>query len=340
VRQGEQHRGLVGLDIGSTSVKLVELSGEPGSFLLENIAVVAVPEGASSSAYEQAISLVLEGKDLQTERVATSISGRKVAVRGMKFPALAEKELEGAIRYEGSQVIAFDIDDSYADHCVVKSSDSGTESMNVLFVAARKEAVDGRTSLLETTGLEPRVVGVDALVLLDALLEREDLPDTFGVVNMGAVNTSIGITRLNSVPFVRDIDIAGISYTTEIAAALSIELDEAEKLKITGIEKEPEAYRAAEMVTRRLVKELSRSLIYYQTRNNDSPVTELFLCGGASGLAGVRESIAEMLNVRVTNWSPLEYVGIDDDRFDAEAVKRLSPVASLAAALAMKQDPN
>lgn len=340
MRQSEQHRGLVGLDVGSTSVKLIELSGEPGSFMLENIAVVAVPERASSSAYEQAISLVLEGKELQTERVATSISGRKVAVRGMRFPVLAEKELEGAIRYEGSQVIAFDIDDSYADHCVLTSSDCGAQSMDVLFVAARKEAVDGRTSLLESTGLEPRVVGVDALVLLDALLERDELPETFGVVNMGASNTSIGITRADAVPFVRDIDIAGISYTEEIAAALSIELDEAEKLKITGVEREPEAYRAVEMVTRRLVKELSRSVVYYQTRNNDSPVTELFLCGGASGLAGVKESIAEMLNVKVTNWSPLEYVSIDDARFDAEAVKKLSPVTSLAAALAMKQDPN
>ncbi|MBN2565315.1 MAG: type IV pilus assembly protein PilM [Candidatus Eisenbacteria bacterium] len=340
MRQSEQHRGLVGLDIGSTSVKLVELSGQPGSFALENIAVVAVPEDASSSAYCQAISLVLEGKDLQTERVATSISGRKVAVRGMRFPRLADKEIAGAIRYEGSQVIAFDIDDSYADHCVMKPADSHLEFMDILFVAARKEAVDARTTLLEGAGLEPRVVGVDALVLLDALLERDDLPETFGVVNMGAVNTSIGITREDAVPFVRDIDIAGSSYTAAIASALSIDLEEAEKLKITGVERDPEAYRAAEGVTRRLVKELSRSLVYYQTRGNGSPVNTLFLCGGSSSLPGVREAMSELLSVEVRIWSPLDDIGIDDARFDAQAVTKLSPVASLAAALAMKQDPN
>jgi type IV pilus assembly protein PilM len=340
LRQTEQHRRLVGLDIGSTSVKLVELSGQPGSFTLENIAVVAVPEDASSSAYGQAISLVLEGKELSTGRVATAISGRKVAVRGMRFPLLAEKELDGAIRYEGSQVIAFNIDDSYSDHCLMQPAESHPKFMDILFVAARKDAVDGRAKLLEGAGLEPRVIGVDALVLLDSLLRRDDLAETFGVINIGALNTSIGITRANAVPFVRDIEIAGSSYTAAIASALSIDFDEAEKIKITAIEQDPEAYRAAEGVTRRLVKELSRSLVYYQTRGNGSPVNELFLCGGSSALPGIREAIAEMLNVEVKHWSPLEEVEIDDARFDTEAVSRLSPIVSLAAALAMKQDPN
>jgi type IV pilus assembly protein PilM len=336
----EQHRGLVGLDIGSTSVKLVELSGQPGSFSLENIAVVAVPEDASSSAYGQAIRLLLEGKELQTDRVATAISGRKVAVRGMKFPVLADKELAGAIRYEGSQVIAFDIDDSYADHCVMEPADARPESMDVLFVAARKEAVDARTSLIEASGLEARIVGVDALVLLDALIGREELPETFGVVNIGATNTSIGIAREHALPFVRDIDIAGSSYTKAISNALGVEFDEAEKIKITDLEREPDAYRAADGVTRRLVKELSRSLVYYQTRGNGTPVDTLFLCGGSSGLPGVRETIADALGVDVRNWSPFELIEIDETRFDGDAVRKLSPIASLAAALAMKQDPN
>ncbi|MEA3409330.1 MAG: type IV pilus assembly protein PilM [Candidatus Eisenbacteria bacterium] len=340
MRKTEQHRGLVGIDVGSTSVKLVELSSTPNGFELENISVVAVPDDASASAYGRAMSLVLEGKDLMTSRAATSLSGRKVAVRGMRFPALGKAELDGALRYEGSQVIAFDLHDSYLDHCVIESETSTSKLMDVLFVAARKEAVDARLSMLEGVGLEPRVVGVDALVLLDALLLEEGLPETCGVINIGASSTSIGIARKGTVPFVRDIEIGGNNYTQAIATALSVSLEDAEKAKIMEPERELACARAIEHVTRQLVGELSRSLMYYQTRGNGTQVDSLFMCGGASSAPGLGDAISEMAGLQVVSWSPLDRVHVDDTRFDAEAVKRLAPVSSLAAALAMKKDPN
>ena len=336
----EQHRGLVGIDIGSTSVKLVELSGSPQAFELENISVVAVPEDASSATYEKAMSLVLDGKDLATNRVATSVSGRKVAVRGMRFPALGKTELDGALRYEGSQVIAFELHDSYLDHRVMESKTSESDLMDVLFVAARKEAVNAKTAVLEGVGLEPRVVGVDALVLLDALLTDEGLPETCGVINIGASNTSIGIAREGTVPFVRDIEIGGNNYTQAIAAALSVSLDDAEKVKIMEPERELASARAIEHITRQLVGELSRSLMYYQTRGNGTHVDSLFMCGGTSAIPGLGDAISEMAGLQVVSWSPLDGVHVDDTRFDAEAVNRLASVSSLAAALAMKRDPN
>ncbi len=319
-------------------MKLIELSGSPRSFELENIAVVAVPEDASSDAYTRAASLVLEGKELTTNRVATSVSGRKVAVRGMRFPALAEAELDGAIRYEGSQVIAFELSDAYIDHCVVQTGKGNNKLMDVLFVAARKEEVDGKMGILEQAGLEPRVVGVDALVLLEALMLRGNVPETVGVVNIGAARTSIGIAREGTVPFVRDIDIAGNSYTRAIADALGVSVEEAEKHKIMEPDRDVTASRAVEGVTRQLVGELSRSLVYYQTRNDGTHVDALYVCGGSSGLPGLTEAIREMVEVPVERWSPLDDVRVDESRFDAEAVRRLSAVSSLAAALAMKQD--
>ena len=336
----EQHRGLVGLDIGSTSVKLVELSGTPQTFTLENISVVAVPEEASSAAYERAVRLVLEGKEFSTGRVATSVSGRKVAVRGMRFPKLGKAELDGALRYEGSQVIAFDLDDSYLDHDVIQSEDAKSELMDVLFVAARKETVDAKVSILEEAGLEPRVVGVDALVLLDALLMEDGVPETCGVINIGAANTSIGIARKGTVPFVRDIEIGGHDYTAAIAQALTVPLDEAEQVKVMEPERDLASARAIERVTRHLVGELSRSLMYYQTRGNGTQVEALYLCGGASVIPGLSEAISEVAGLEAHSWSPLDNVQVDESRFDVEAVRRLASVSSLAAALAMKQDPN
>jgi type IV pilus assembly protein PilM len=268
------------------------------------------------------------------------VSGRKVAVRGMRFPALAEAELDGAIRYEGSQVIAFALSEAYVDHCVVQSGKGANKLMDVLFVAARKEEVDGKMGILEQAGLEPRVVGVDALVLLEALMLRDNIPETVGVVNVGAASTSIGIAREGTVPFVRDIDIAGNSYTRAIADALGVTIEEAEKHKIMEPDRDVTASRAIEGVTRQLVGELSRSLVYYQTRNDGTHVEALYICGGSSGLPGLTEAVEEMVEVPVERWSPLDDVRVDESRFDAEAVRRLSAVSSLAAALAMKQDAN
>ncbi len=330
----------MGVDIGSTSVKLVELSGSPRAFELENISVVAVPDDASSSAYGKAMSLVLEGKDLVTNRTAISVSGRKVAVRGMRFPALGSAELDGALKYEGSQVIGFELHGSYLDHCVIESEESPSAMMDVLFVAARKETVDAKIAVLEEAGLEPRVVGVDALVLLDALLLEEGLPETCGVIDIGALSTSIGIARKGTVPFVRDIEIGGSDYTQAIADALSVPLEDAETAKIMEPERELASARAIEHVTRQLVGELSRSLTYYQTRGNGTQVDALFMCGGASIVPGLNDAISEMAGLQVVSWSPLDRVHVDHARFDAEAVKRLAPISSLAAALAMKKDPN
>ncbi len=329
----------MGVDIGSTSVKLVELSGSPRAFELENISVVAVPDDASSSAYGKAMSLVLEGKDLVTNRTAISVSGRKVAVRGMRFPALGKAELDGALKYEGSQVIGFELHGSYLDHCVIESIESEESTsalMDVLFVAARKETVDAKIAVLEEAGLEPRVVGVDALVLLDALLLEEGLPETCGVIDIGASSTSIGIAHKGTVPFVRDIEIGGSDYTQAIANALSVSLEDAETAKIMEPERELASARAIEHVTRQLVGELSRSLTYYQTRGNGTQVDALFMCGGASIVPGLSDAISEMAGLQVVSCR----VHVDHARFDAEAVKRLAPISSLAAALAMKKDPN
>jgi len=340
LRKAEQHVGLIGIDIGSTSVKLVELSGTPQALALENISVIAVPDEASSSAYERAVGLLLEGKELSTTRIATSVSGKKVALRGMRFPELAKTELEGAIKFEGSQVIAFDLDEAYLDHTIVETGGDGPKGMDILFVAARKEEVDAKLSVIEEVGLEPRVVGVDALVLLDALEMVEELPETYAVVDIGASNTSIGIAHEGSVPFVRDVEIGGRDYTAAIAKALDVTLEDAEKVKVMEPERELASMRAIEEVTRRLVGEISRSLMYYQTRDRSTQVDALYVCGGSAGIPGIVEALSEAAGIEVYSWSPLDRVTVDDSRFDTEAVRRLASVSSLAAALAMKQDPN
>ncbi len=247
-------------------------------------------------------------------------------------------EVEGAAWYEGSQVIAFDINDAYVDYTVMHSPLDDREMTEVLFVAAKREEVDFKMRLIESSDLEPRIVNIDALVLLEALLLERDLPETVAVIDIGAASSSIGVTKLGSAPFVRDIEIAGDSFTDAISKSLGISKAEAEDTKLIERHCIPDVVRSIEGATHRLVAEVRRSLVYYQTREHGSTVDEIFLCGGCSLLPGLSESIEKSTGIPVRRWSPLERVHIDYKKFDCATIQRLAPSMSLTVALAMQED--
>lgn len=330
--------GLLGLDIGSTSVKLVEYSHNGAGLELENLALAVVENAGERASYERAISSVLQASEVGMRTVASSISGPKVAVRGFEFPKLSASEIDGAVRYEGSQVMALDINESTIDYVILPQADESRKTTDVLFVAAAKDEISFKADLIQEAELEPRIITVDALALLDALLKRDDLPDTIAVANIGARNTSIGVTRRGGTPFVRDIEIAGNAYTQAIAEALGVSVREAEEAKVVDLDQLPDAIQAAERVTRKLVRELGRSLTYYQTRERGTDVDTLYLCGGGSMIRGLAERIADDADIRVERWSPLEGVSIDEAKFDRAAVSDLEPFVALASALALKTE--
>ena len=333
-----EHNKLVGIDIGSASVKLVELSGGPRDLELEAIALVSVKDGEPDSTPERAVSMILDSNTLQNRRVATSVAGPRVAVRDLRFPKMDPSEIQGAVRYEGSQVIAFDIDDCYVDYSILDSEDENAETIDVLFVAAGKSTVDSRARMLDAFGLQPRIVGVDMLVLLEALLTRHDLPETVAVLDIGAGSTGIGITRAGFRPFVRDLDIAGDTYTEAISESLGISLGEAETAKVAESRRSSAVERVIQGVTGQLVGEIKRSLVYYQTRGHGSKIEKIFLCGGSSRLPGLADTVHDALGIPVELWSPINDVRVDGERFDLPSVEQLAPIVALATALAMKED--
>jgi len=333
-------KGVLGLDVGSRSVKLIELARVAHGLELKSIAMAVVEDNGCGPGYREAIDSVLETACVSTKRVAVSISGAHVAVRGFRFPPLKADELEGAVWYEGSQVIPFDIRDAYVDYTIVPGPASDAGKTDVLFVAASKSAVDERLALLRACGLEPRLVTVDALALLDAVTKEPDVPGTVAVLNIGATNSSIGVSREGTLPFVRDIEIGGNAYTQAVAKALGVSLQEAERAKVVESARNPMVIYAIDGVTRQLVGELSRSLMYYQTRDHGSKADAIYLCGGCSQLPGLADAIADETETAVHPWTALGRVAIDPSRFDRTAVNELAPFVSLAAALAARAEAN
>jgi type IV pilus assembly protein PilM len=339
--KSEQKR-LIGLDMGSSSVKLVELSSNGESYELERLALVPLGTGDSREATKRAVSMILESETVQCRRAATSVSGAQVAVRVLRFPHLSREEIEGAVRYEGGQVIGFDIDDAYVDYTVLDAheadDDGGSGRTDVLFVAAGKGEVEWRADMLSRSGLEPVFMGVDMLVLLDAVLLQPDVGKTVSVLHVGACSTGIGVTQGGAIPFVRDIEMGGNAFTKVISESAGISFGEAETAKVTGESWCDETDRAVKEVIGHLVGEIHRSMVYYQTRSHGAKVEKVMLCGGSSRLRGLKPMIEESLDIPVDFWSPIDEVKVDGGRFDLPSVGQLSPFVALATALAMRSE--
>jgi type IV pilus assembly protein PilM len=376
-----ESRSLIGLDIGSTSAKVVELSLGPSGLELIDVAWTTDGYDDSDLPTVHGLRSLLGNGASPGKGAATSVCGPSVAVRSFRFPELSPEEMDGAVRYEGDQVIAFDINDAYVDYSVLTRPDESlaqpdaegpvanedaaptpdesdatdasdkanggeepdSESVatkkrpnEVLFVAATKEVVDAKTDLIRECGLEPRIVAVDALVLLDALFACADPPDTAAVLDVGARFSSLGIASQGSAPFVRDIEIAGNAFTEAIADARGVTFEEAEATKTSEDDWEPDVSAAVAAVTRRLISEISRSLTYYERREGGSKVDRMYVCGGGSRLRNLKESIASETGIEVQDWSPLGSVAVDYSRFDRALIGKLAPVVALAAALGMK----
>jgi len=231
---------VVGLDIGSSSVKSVELREtkqgyELVSFGLEPLAQDTVVDGAIMDAplVAGAISSVFDTQKIKTKNVATSVSGHSVIVKRVTLPSMSSEELFDRIQSEASQHIPFDIADVNLDYQLLESVDS---QMDVLLVAVKKDKILNHTNVLAQAGKNPTVVDIDAFALQNCYEVNYD-PDpgqTIALLNIGASVMNINIVRAGIPLFTRDVSVGGNQYTDALQKELDLSFEDAEKLKMGG----------------------------------------------------------------------------------------------------------
>jgi type IV pilus assembly protein PilM len=329
---------------------LVQLSGVGKAPRLERVAVVPLdPDADPATAAIKAIKEAVRQTELSTDKVACSVAGPLVAVRHLQFPKLSQDELKGAIYWEGSQVIPFDIREVYIDFQVLSSSgDETAQKMEVLFVAASKQLIDDRFKLIQKSGLEPRVADIDALAMLNCFQKGRDRQGnkihtdtpTVALLNVGARFTNLVLIDSNSMPFTRDIMIAGNSFTAAIQKAAGMSFKKADDLKKQSRNISPsENATIMESVFSRLVNEIKLSFDYYQSKEGGNKVDRVLLGGGACRTLGLRESISEELRLPVDEWNPLQNIEVDPKKIKNRKLKELTSLLTVATGLALRKDP-
>ncbi len=345
-----RYSSLAGLDIGSSAVKVVQLSDVDKAPKLEGVAVVPIdPDADPDAATINAIKEAVRQAELTTDRVASSVAGPAVAVRNLEFLKLTSVELEGAVYWEGSQVIPFNMEDVYTDFQVLPGRKDGPEEkIGVLFIAASKKLIDDRFKWIHRSGLIPRVVDIDALAMLNCFQNgREDQSEhlhaddsTTALLNIGARFTNLVVINSSSIPFNRDIMIAGNNFTTAIEKASGVSFKEADRLKKQAHNRRKsdmsstEDRAIMEPVFSTLVDEIRRSFEYFQSKEDGHKVDRILLGGGASRTFNLKEFISEELGLPVDVWDPLQ--NIETDRRE---LVELAPLLTVATGLALRKDP-
>jgi type IV pilus assembly protein PilM len=355
--------GLVGVDIGSTSVKAVELKEKRGAYELENLALTnlrsdAIVDGAivDPASVSSLLDTMLQENKIITPNVATSVSGRAVIVRRMIVTAATEEEIEQAIQQEANENVQLDLANYNLSYYVlgpVQEQDSldwradryrGARQMDVLLLAVDREKLESHTSVVAQANKTPVIVDIDAFALQNAFeLSYEPPPDqAIALLNIGASITNINITRGGVPLFTGDAPLGGNQYTDVLQKELDLTLDEAEKLKM-GVEV-PRIQPDAELphlksVSDSLLLEIQNAFDTFHQTVTD-PIQAVYLAGGTARIRGLVEVLQAGLKTPVEVMDPFRKVRCNPEKFDADFIATLAPRMTVAVGLALRSfDP-
>jgi type IV pilus assembly protein PilM len=333
---------LLGLDIGSSTVKAVELTDAGGIFYITGFAQKPLE---SKETLTETLSALVEEGGFKSKRVATAVSGRSVIVRYVNMMKMADEELRSAIRYEADKYIPFEVEDVILD-CQrleeAKERGMGENEMKVLLVAVKKSVIEERVAALVGAGLRPVVIDVDCFALGNAFeLKTLNSPRFAGVekldalVDIGASKTNINIMKKQVSYFTREVYIGGNDFTDAISHRLSLDLHEAEVVKVNPTGRESDIEEATQQSVEDLANEVHLSFDYYENQF-DEEVDEVFLSGGGAKLLGLSQIFERAFGKKVSIWDPVEDFEVGSDKVDANALHENASRLAIAVGLAAR----
>jgi type IV pilus assembly protein PilM len=313
-------KAVVGLDIGSSAVKAVELKAVGKGFKVVAFAIEPVPpdsivDGAiiDGAAVADAIRRVFENKAFKTKEVAASLSGNAVIVKKINLPVMTEAELAESIYWEAEQYIPFDIQDVNLDYQILDAG-TGPESkgtMDVLLVAAKKEKIADYTGVISQAGRVPIIVDVDAFALQNAYEVNYGLePDAVVVLlNAGASAININILTGDQSTFTRDISIGGNSYTEAVQKELNLPFESAEQLKrghaVEGVNPD-DVTPVLHAMTENVLLEIQKTFDFFKATAASDRIDRIVLSGGASRVDGFEAALQERFNTPIEVFDPVQ----------------------------------
>jgi type IV pilus assembly protein PilM len=344
---------LIGIDIGSHAIKLVRFAHTGGSYQLLDLALLPIPpdtvvDGVISDipTMQGLLRHLIALEKIPDKDVALALSGHSVIVKKVQMVRMSEDELANAMPYEAEQHIPFDVYDVNTDFQILDAADATSSKggqMEVLLAAAKKGRVDELSQVARGAHLNPAVIDVDMLALINAF--ELNYPDEMGghvvsLVHLGASMMTVLIVKDGLSIFQRDITLGGNQYTAALQQALGVSRDDAEALKLGGrpwTQAHADVLAVLRKVTEEVVAEIQRSFEFYLASAGEEPIERLYLSGGSSRIKGLSQVLASHLNLSVEPLNPFRRIDIPEKFFASDYVYDVGPMAAVAAGLALRQ---
>ncbi len=341
-------KSLVGLDIGSSSVKAVELQGKVGNLSLASLGYEALqPDSVVDGQIMELndVSSVVAGMfgthQIKSNRVAAGVSGNSVIVKNIIVPQMSREELEESIDWHAEEHIPFDIADVSLDFQIVGSEQ---DSLHVLMAACKRDFVASLKQVIQLAGKQPTIIDVDAFALQNCyeVNYEPSTDETVALLNIGASTMNINILCGIRSVFTRDVSVGGNQYTAILQKELGLTYEQAEAVKRGGaMPTDAEAFDTAsvlEVVSDLLALEIQKTFDFYRAtaEENSAMVQKILISGGGAKLKGLPHYLEVRFEIPVEAFDPFRRIKIDAKRFDADYMREIVPEMAVAVGLALR----
>jgi len=340
-------KNLVGLDIGSSAVKLVELKDAKGGGYrlvktgMETLSPEAIVDGAimDASLVVDTVNRVVSSLTVRNNDFGTSLSGHSVIIKKISLPTMSAEELAESIRWEAEQYVPFDINDVNLDYVVLDAT--GGETMDVLLVAVKKDKISDYTSAISQAGKNPAMVDVDVFALQNCyeINYGIDPGRVIALLIVGASIMNINIIKGPTSIFNRDIAVGGNQYTDAIQKDLNLSFDQAEALKrgsrVEGAAPENLA-PILQAVSENIALEIQKTFDFFKATSSEDRIDRIFLAGGTSKVHGLQELLADRFEAGVEIMNPFRQIDIAGSSVSPEWLTENAPSLAVAVGLAVR----
>ena len=339
---------LVGLDIGSRSIKAAEIVDTKRGPALKHFGIVDIAHGAieegtinDPESVAESIQQLFKSYNIKESNVAVSIGGYSVIVKKINVQSMAEEQLQETIHFEAEQYIPFDISDVNLDFQILGENESNPSQMNVFLVAAKKDMVNDYINLVNLAGLNPCIVDVEAFALQNAFEANYHVEDeNIALIDIGASKTSLNILKGSSSVFMRDVSLGCGQINQKIMSLVECSFEEAEQLKYgdNPDRLSPEDLKGiVSSVVADWCTEIRRALDFFYSTYPEDQIKRIIISGGGANINEFRQLLATEASAEVEPINPFKNFHLDDKSFDDAFVKQIAPQAAISMGLAMRK---
>lgn len=342
-------KSVAGLDIGSSSVKMVELDGKMNNLNLvslgfENLPADTIIDGQimELNVVSDVIQSVCSNHQVNASEVVTGVSGHSVILKNIVLPPMSREELEESIDWHAEEHIPYDLADVSLDYQVTAESDDST---NVLIAACKRERIDNIRQAIQLAGKTPVVIDVDTFALQNCyeVNYNPSEDDVVTLLNIGASTMNVNIVKGSRSLFTRDITVGGSQFTDVLQRSLGLNFQQAEAIKrgvtdaVEGIE-EKSIEPLMNNVTEIVAMEIQKTFDFFRatTDDNETVVNKILISGGGSKLAGLAQELSQRLELPVEILDPFRNIKVDSRKFDPEYLNEIVPEMAVAVGLAVR----